>query len=150
MPETAAHTPSARCRSRAERKVVVSVDSAAGESIAAPMPCAKRAPTSSELGVGEAAGQRRAREDDQAGDEHEAAAEQVGHPAAEQEEAAVGEDVAVDDPLQALLAEAEVGLDRGQRDVEDRRVEHVHELDEAEQQQDRDPRRDDSDDATRA
>jgi hypothetical protein len=64
------------------------------------------------LAVGEAAEQRGAGEDEQAGDEDEAAAEQVGHPAAEQQEAAVGEDVAVDDPQQALLAEAEVVLDR--------------------------------------
>jgi hypothetical protein len=41
-------------------------------------------------------------------------------------------------PLQALLAEAEVALDRRQGDVQDRGVEHVHELDEAEQEQDRD------------
>ena len=88
--------------------------------------------------MGEPAGQRRAREHEQAGDEDEAAAEQVGHPAAEQQEAAVGEDVAVDDPLQTLLAEAEVVLDRRQGDVEDRSVEDVHELDETEQEQDRD------------
>ena len=123
-------------RSRVERNVLVSVESAAGESIAAPIPWAKRAPTSSELAVRQAADQRRAGEDDQAGDQHAATAEQVGHAAAEQQEAAVGEDVAVDHPLQALLAEAEVALDRGQRDVEDRRVEHVHELDDAEQEQD--------------
>ena len=123
--------------------MLVSVDRAAGEIIAAPIPWAKRAPMSSELAVGQAADQRRAGEDDQAGDEHAAAAEQVGHAAAEEQEAAVGEDVAVDDPLQALLAEAEVALDRRQRDVEDRGVEHVHELDDAEQEQDRDaaPRR---------
>src|SRR6266540_987760 len=93
--------------------------------------------------VGESAEQRGAGEDDQPGDQDEAATEQVGHPAAEQQEAAVGEDVTVDDPLQALLAEAEVVLDRRQRDVQDRGVQDVHELDEAEQEQDRDaaPRR---------
>ena len=86
----------------------------------------------------QAADERRAGEHDQAGDEDAAAAEQVGDPSAEQEEAAVGEDVAVDDPLQALLAEAEVALDRRQGDIEDRGVEDVHELDEAEQEQDGD------------
>src|SRR5262249_17210331 len=86
----------------------------------------------------EAAGQRGAGEDEQAGDENESAAEQVGDPAAEQQEAAVREQVAVDHPLEALLAEAEVVLDRRESDVEDGRVEHVHELDEAEQEQDRD------------
>jgi hypothetical protein len=88
--------------------------------------------------VRKASDQRRAGEDDEAGDENEAAAEQVGHAAAEEQEAAVGEDVAVDDPLQALLTEAEVAFDRRQRDVQDRGVEDVHELDDAEQEQDRD------------
>ena len=45
-PDTAPQTPSAVCRSRAERNVVVKVDSAAGESIAAPIPWAKRIVTS--------------------------------------------------------------------------------------------------------
>ena len=89
-------------------------------------------------GVGETAEQGRAGEDDQAGDENAAAAEQVGHAAAEEQEAAVGEDVAIHDPQQALLTEAEVSLDRRQSDVEDRGVEDVHELDDAEQKQDRD------------
>ena len=86
----------------------------------------------------QAAGQRGAGEDDEAGDEHEATSEEIGHAGAEQEKAAVGEDVAVDHPLQALLAEAEVVLDRRQRDVEDRRIQDVHELNEAQQEQDRD------------
>jgi hypothetical protein len=87
--------------------------------------------------VGQAADQRGAGEHHQPCDEHQAAAEQVGHPAAQEQEATVGEDVAVDHPLQALLAEAEIVLDRRQRDVQDRGVEDVHELDEAEQDQDR-------------
>ncbi len=60
--------------------------------------------------------------------------EQICQPAPQQQEAAIGEDVAVDDPLQALLTEAEVVLDRRQGDVQDRGVEDVHELDEAEQE----------------
>ena len=48
IPETAAQTPRAVLRSRVERNVLVSVDSAAGESIAAPMPWAKRAAMSSD------------------------------------------------------------------------------------------------------
>ncbi len=88
--------------------------------------------------MGETAEQRRTRENDQAGDQNAAAAEQVGHAAAEEQETAVGEDVAVDHPLQALLTEAEIALDRRQGDVEDRGVEDVHELDDAEQEQDRD------------
>jgi hypothetical protein len=88
--------------------------------------------------VGQAADQRRAGEHDQSRDQHPPAPQQIGHAAAEEQETAVGEDVAVDHPLQALLAEAEVALDRRQGDVQDRGVEHVHELDEAEQKQDRD------------
>ena len=48
--------------------------------------------------LGEAAGQRGEREEDQAGHEDAAAAEQVGEPAAEQQEAAEREHVGVDDP----------------------------------------------------
>jgi hypothetical protein len=47
-PETAAQTPRAVLRSRVAQKVLVSVDNAAGESMAAPTPWAKRAPISSE------------------------------------------------------------------------------------------------------
>src|SRR6266545_111961 len=76
MPETAAQTPRAVLRSRVDRKVLVSVDSAAGESIAAPSPWAKRAPTSSEPLWAQAADQRRAGEHDQSADEDAAAAEE--------------------------------------------------------------------------
>jgi hypothetical protein len=65
-------------------------------------------------------------------------AEEVAEPAAEQEEAAEGKDVGVDDPGQAALAEVERVADRRQGDVDDRGVEHDHELGRAEQDQ-RDP-----------
>ena len=42
-PATAPHTPSARLRSSPSANVVVMIDSAAGETIAAPMPCTARA-----------------------------------------------------------------------------------------------------------
>jgi len=51
-----------------------------------------------------------------------------GEPAAEQQQAAEGEGVGVDDPGQAGVAEAEVGLDVRQRDVDDGAVEHDHQL----------------------
>ena len=93
--------------------------------------------------LSQAARQRRGGEHHQPGHQHPPPAEEVGRPGAQQEEAAEGEHVGADHPLQALLAEAEIALDRGQGDVEDRVVENVHELDEAEQEQDRDaaPRR---------
>ena len=68
------------------------------------------------------------REEGDARDEEPAPAEQVGQAAAEQQEAAEHDRVGGDHPLQALLAEVEVGLDRRQCDVHDRDVEHHHEL----------------------
>ena len=44
----------------------------------------------------------------------------------EQQQAAEGDQVGVDDPGEVALREAEVVLDRGQRDVHDRRVEDDH------------------------
>ena len=60
-----------------------------------------------DVGLGEAAGERCAREHDQADDEHAAPAEQVGDATAEQQEAAEGQRVRVDDPRQVVLAEVQ-------------------------------------------
>ena len=62
--------------------------------------------------------------------------EEVAGAAAEQQEAAEDERVGVDDPLQVGVGDAEVGLDRRQRDVHDRRVEDDHELREADEDED--------------
>ena len=107
---------------------MVSIERAAGETSAAPSPCSERnaisepsdqaSPSSSELTV--------KRSDP--GDEEPAASEQVGEPAAEQEHAAEEDRVGGDHPLQVLLAEVEVGLDRRKRDVHDRHVQDDHEL----------------------
>ena len=64
------------------------------------------------------------------------AAEQVAEPAAEQQQAAERERVRGDDPLALVVAEAEVLLGRGQRDVHDGRVEHDHQLSDAEDRED--------------
>jgi hypothetical protein len=80
------------------------------------------------LGGRQAAEQRREREQDEADGEDAAAAEQVGHATAEQQEAAEDERVGVDDPGQVLLGEIEVAADRRQRHVDDRGVEHDDEL----------------------
>ena len=80
--------------------------------------------------------ERGRREEDEAGEEHALAPDQVAGAPAEQEEAAEEQRVGVDDPLQARLGEAEVGLDRRQRDVHDRRVEDHHELREADEDED--------------
>ena len=63
-----------------------------------------------------------------ADEEHPASAEDVAEPAAEQQQAARHEHVAVHDPGEAGLGEAEVALDRRERDVHDADVEDEHEL----------------------
>ncbi len=80
------------------------------------------------LAVRDATGQRADREPNQSGDENPPAAQQVRCTTAKQQEAPVGEEVAAGDPLQVLLGEVQVVLNRWQRDVDDRRVGHVHEL----------------------
>ena len=80
------------------------------------------------LGGGEAAQQRGHREQDDPGDEHPAPAEDVPGPAAQQQQAAEGQCVGVDHPLQAGAGESERLLDVRQCDVDDRRVEHHHQL----------------------
>jgi hypothetical protein len=54
---------------------------------------------------------------------------------AQQQEAAEDECVGADHPLQVRVGEAEVGLDRRERDVHDRDVEDDHELDDAQQRE---------------
>jgi hypothetical protein len=64
------------------------------------------------LAPGDAAQQRREREDAEAGHEDALAPEQVAEAPGEQEQAAEGDEVGVDDPGKARLGEAEVVLDR--------------------------------------
>ena len=89
-------------------------------------------------GCGKAAGQRCDREDGQTGHEQPATAEQVGTPAAQQQEPAERQRVGARDPLQARVGEVQIDLDRRQRDVDDRDVDDEHELRRTEQDQ-RDP-----------
>jgi len=83
-----------------------------------------------------AARRRGDREADQAADEGPLAAEDVGDPPAEQEQRAEGQRVGGDDPLPGAFREAERFLGRGQGDVDNRRVEHDHQLGEREDDQD--------------
>ena len=80
------------------------------------------------LRAGDSADQRRRGKERDAGEEQPALAVEVAEPPAEQEEPAVGEHVGVDHPHQRAVGEAEAALDRRQRDVHDRGVEHDHEL----------------------
>src|SRR5207247_9706965 len=61
-------------------------------------------------------------------DEEPPASQQVGEPTAEQEHTSEEDRVGGNHPLQVLLAEIEVGLDRWKCDVHDRHVQDDHEL----------------------
>ena len=78
------------------------IESAAGEMSAAPSPCTARAPIEHALGPREPAEERRDGEEHDAGEEDPAPAEQVGGAPAEQEEAAEGDRVRGDHPLQVV------------------------------------------------
>ena len=139
-PPTAPQAPSALARSPPWVKAAMMIESAAGESIAAPRPWPARAANS----VGGAAGQRRGergeREHAQAGEEHAPAAEQVGGAAAEQQQAAEDERVARDRPADVGAADAEVLGHVGQRDVHGGDVEDDHQLGDAQQDEQPEPR----------
>jgi hypothetical protein len=72
------------------------------------------------------AGQGGGGEDGEAGKEDAALADEVADPPGQEQQAAEGDHVGVDDPGQLALAEAEVVLDRRQGDVDDGRVEDDH------------------------
>ena len=134
-PPTAPQTPSAMLRSRPSAKVVDRIDSAAGEMIAAPSPCRARAPISDCSDQASPASSEASGEDDHAHEEDATSSQQVGGAAAEEQQAAEDQRVGADHPLQVLLGEPEVDLDRRQRDVHDRDVQDDHELDHAQQRQ---------------
>src|SRR5439155_24837364 len=73
--------------------------------------------------------QRREPEQRGAGHQDPPPPEKVGDPAAEHQEAAVGDDVTAEHPLQALHGEVQVAGDGRERDVDDRRVGEVEEGD---------------------
>ena len=80
-------------------------ESATAATTAPPRPCtAARARSSTPCELGEPAGERGEREERDADEEQPAVAEEVAEPAAEQQEAAEGEQVRVDDPRERGLA----------------------------------------------
>ena len=83
----------------------------------------------------DAAQERGGGERDEAGEEHPLAAGEIAEPAREQQQAPEGDEEGVDDPGEVRLAEVEVALNRGQRDVHDRDVEHDHQLRQADDHQ---------------
>ena len=100
-----------------------------------PRPWTNRADDELDLGVGQAAEDRRHGEQSHAGQEDLLRPDEVTHPAGQQEESAEGDQVGVDDPGQRRCGEVQVPLDRRQRDVHHRCVEHDHELADAEDHQ---------------
>ena len=112
------------------------IASAAGEMNAAPSPWSARAPISIPELVERPSSSEAAVKTTRPTEEEALAPEQVAGAAAEQQEAAEDERVGVDDPLEVRLGQAEVFLDRRQRDVHDGRVEHDHELREADEDED--------------
>ena len=104
------------------------------------MPCTVADRDEHPGGGREPARQRGGREQAEPGEEDAAAAEEVARPAAQQQQAAERERVGVDDPLEAVDGEPEIGLDRGQGDVHDRDVEDDHELRDGEDGEDEPPR----------
>ena len=126
-PPIAPQIPSALFRSAPSSNVVMMIESAAGEMIAAPRPCTARDAISTPS--------------DQASPQKKDAIvktttpttkilrrpEQVGRAAAQHQEAAEGDRVGGDHPLQVVLCEMKPAADRRQGDVHDRDVEDGHE-----------------------
>jgi hypothetical protein len=92
------------------------------------------------LALGQAADHRRDGEDREAEQEDAPPADQVAEPAGQQQQSAEGDQVGVDHPRERRLREAEVALDRRQRDVHDRGVEDDHQHPDA-QHDEREPAR---------
>ena len=86
-------------------------------------------------GRGEPAEERRGGEDDQADHEDQPAAEQVAELAAREQQRREGQRIGRNRPLELRTADAELPLDRRQRHVHDRVVEHDHEEREAQRAQ---------------
>jgi hypothetical protein len=80
------------------------------------------------LRPGETVEQRANGEHDEAHHEEPAATQEIGKAATEKECSTEEDCVGGDHPLQALLGEVQVGLDRGQCNVHNRDVQHDHEL----------------------
>ena len=79
-----------------------------------------------DVGLREAAGEAREREERDADDEDPLVAEPVADAAGRDEREAVGEGVAGDDPREGRLGGVDARADRRQGDVDDRRVEQRH------------------------
>ena len=129
----AAQTPSAFVRSEPSLKVAVTIESAAGETSAAPRPCRPRLTISHVEPVATAQSSEADVKSTRPMRKTFLRPGQVARAPAEEQEAAEHQRVGVDDPLQVRVGHVEVLLDRRQRDVHDRRVEDDHELRQADE-----------------
>ena len=118
--------PMAFARSAGSVKSIIVSESETAETTAPPTPCMARAATSTSCEVASPQASEAAREERDPDQEEAPVAEEVAQPAAEQQEAAEGQQVRVHDPGERGVRKAEVLLDRRQRDVHDRHVEHDH------------------------
>ena len=137
-PAVPAHTPMALPRSRGGNTLVM-IDSVAGMMNAPPMPMNARVAISCSGDVGERRRERAEAEQHEPDLQRAAPAEAVAQAAGGEQQAGEHQRVRVDHPLQLAVRRVEVAHDRGDRDVEDRVVEHDHEQAEAEDGEDPPP-----------
>ena len=88
---------------------------------------------------GESPGDARHDEHDQADPVEPGPAVHIGEPATQQQEPAEGDRIRADQPLQRRGGDVQVTLDGGQRHVDDREVQHDHELRHGQGKQQREP-----------
>ncbi len=135
---TKENTLNALVRSRCSGNMGEMMPSTMAATMAALAPCTKRAPTSTPAVGRQAAQHGGDHEGGQAGEEDPGAAEQVTEPAAQQEQAAEGQKIGVDDPGQRGLGEVQLPLNGRQGHVHRGPVQHDHQLPGAQHDQ-RDP-----------
>ena len=126
--DTVVKRPMARTRWGPSEKMVVSSASEEGAARAAPTPCRARADRSIQPERASPPKSELDGEDGDAGQEGPAPAEEVAGACAQEQEAAEGEQVAVDDPGELAPREAEPLLDVRQGDVDDGGVQDDHQL----------------------
>ena len=119
--------PSALLRSAPSVNMFMTIESAAGSTIAAPSPWAPRIAIRNESVVASPQPSEASVKTARPTMKITAAAEQVGGPPAQQQEAAKGQPVGGHDPLQVRLREVQLAADRRKRDVNDRQVGDGHE-----------------------
>ena len=118
----------ARLRGGPSGKVTAISDSAVGAANAPPTPCAARAASSQAWLVANPPSREASENSTMPAMKTRRRPEQVAGPAAEQQQAAEGQGIGIDDPLKVAAGEAERALDVRQGHVDDGRVEHDHEL----------------------